>query len=341
MTQSHDLVSRRAPQSSDEVALAGLAHPGRTIARDFPRLDIRAPLIAGALMVFVFVAAAVAAAFLAPIQRGAAFQGVIIAETRVKTLQHDRGGRVGRVHVSEGAEVAAGALLVTLDTATLLEQQTALRAQMGAARQQLGLIRQESQTMTDLAERQLAARSRASALSRQVAEVEKEIASLEARLAMIGQDLERSEIRAPVAGRILSLAVTGTGAVIAPAQTIVELVPKDDRLVIEGRLSPHQVDVLKAGMPARVWLTSLSWREHKPLAARLAWVSADALEDKRSGAIYFTARVELDPGPDPHHPRLTLQPGMRAEILVVTGERSLVDQLIDPIFRNINRAFRA
>jgi multidrug efflux pump subunit AcrA (membrane-fusion protein) len=341
MTQSLDIVERRSPQKSETAPITGVSHPGRMARRDFPRLDLRAPMIAGVMIVMMFVAAAFAAATLAPIQKGASFQGVLIAETRVKAIQHERGGRVGRVHVAEGAEVVAGDLLVSLDTSTLNEQLGALKSQAAAARQQLGLVKQEAQTMADLAERQLAARSRASALSRQVVEVEKEIAALEARIALIGQDLERSAIRAPVAGRVLTIAVHGVGAVIVPAQTVLEIVPKEDRLVIEGRLQPNQVDLLKPGMPARVWLTSLTWREQKPLNARLSWVSADAIEDKRTGGTYFSARIELDAAELVTLPRLTLQPGMRTEILVVTGERTLVDQLIDPIFRNINRAFRA
>ena len=94
-------------------------------------------------------------------------------------------------------------------------------------------------------------------------------------------------------------------------------------------------------MPAKVWLTALSWREQRPLPARLAWVSADSMEDKRTGQPYFSARVEIDDAiPGAADKRSALQPGMRAEILLVTGQRTLLDQLIEPVVRNINRAFR-
>ena len=93
-------------------------------------------------------------------------------------------------------------------------------------------------------------------------------------------------------------------------------------------------------MPAKVWLTGLSWREQRPLRARLAWVSPDSVEDKRTGSPYYVARVELSEARADIAKRMTLLPGMRSEVLLLTGERTLLDQLLDPLMRNINRAFR-
>jgi RND family efflux transporter MFP subunit len=305
-----------------------------------PRLDIRGPLLLGLVIILVFFGAGLGTAAIAPIGRGAGFQGAIIVETKIKAVQHPKGGIVGRVLVTEGAEVKAGELLVTLDTKALDEQMVALRAQAEAAEKQLSLIRQEAATMGELMEQKLAAKSRVLALQRQVAEVEKETAGLVARTALTQQELERSEIRAPVAGRILSIAVHGAGEVLTPGATVLEIVPKEDRLVIEGRLPPQHIDSVKAEMPAKVWLTALSWREQRPLAARLAWISPDTVEDKRTGATYYVARVELNETRAEIAKRFTLHPGMRAEILVVTGERTMLDQLLDPIMRNVNRTFR-
>ena len=105
-------------------------------------------------------------------------------------------------------------------------------------------------------------------------------------------------------------------------------------------MSPNQIENVKPGMPAKVWLTALSWRDQRPLPATLAWVSADSVEDRRTGAPYFVARIELkgrQPTDAAQH--MALHPGMRAEVLLLTGQRTLLDQLIDPLMRNINRAF--
>lgn len=318
-----------------------MSGPRRGPAYAAPRLNVRGPLLLGFVVIGGFFGAGLGIAGMAPIDRGASFQGAFITETKVKAVQHLRGGTVGRIAVAEGAEVKAGDLLISLDTSALDAQLAAMKAQIDAANRQLALIRQEASTMADLAAKQLAARSRVSALERQVAEVEKEVVGLQTRIALAEQDVQRSEIRAPVAGRLLSLVVHGEGAVVAPGQTVAEIVPKDDRLVIEGRMPPLHVDAVKSGMRAKVWLTSLSWREQRPFGARLAWVSPDTVEDKRTGLAYYVARIELDETREEVAKRVTLHPGMRSEILVITGERTLLDQLIDPIVRNVNRAFRA
>lgn len=321
--------------SGSELAPAAV-HAARTPAR----LDIRLPVVLGLLAMSVFLAAGFGGAAIAPLDKGVGLPGTIIVESKPKPIQHHRGGSVTQIHVIEGQQVKAGDMLVTLDTQSIDEQIGALKIQADAARRQLELVRLETATISDLADRKLSSRSRVLALERQVAEVEKEMAGINARIVMAEQELERAILRAPVAGRVLNMQIFSPGAVLQPGATVMEVVPEGDRLVIEGRLAPNQIENVKPGMPAKVWLTALSWREQRPLAARLAWVSADSLEDKRTGQPYFTARVELDESRADIGQRVAIQPGMRAEILLVTGQRTLLDQLIDPVMRNINRAFR-
>lgn len=309
-------------------------------ARQQPRLDVRRPIAAGIAVIVLFFGAGVGGAAYAPIDKGVGLPGTIIVETKTKPVQHQRGGTVSRIHVIEGQTVAAGDLLISLDTESVAQQISALRAQSEAAKRQLELVRLETVTMKDLLERKLASRSRVLALESQLAEVEKETAGFNAKIVLSEQELERAAIRAPVAGRVLSLQVTGAGAVLQPGATVLDIVPEADRLVIEGRLMPNQIENVKPGMPAKVWLTALSWREQRPLQAKLAWVSADSVEDKRSGQPYFVARVELQEPAADIAKKVDLRPGMRAEILLLTGERTLLDQLIDPLMRNLHHAFR-
>lgn len=319
-----------APTASDMTALE----------RPVPRLDIRLPLMFGLFVVVLFGAAGFGTAAMAPLDKGVGMPGTVIVESKVKPVQHPRGGTVSEIRVVEGQHVNAGDILLSLDTRAIDEQIAALKAQSDAARRQLELAQMETATFADLADRKLASKSRVLALQRQVAEVEKENAGIAARIAVAEQELERSILRAPVAGRVMDLQAFSPGVVIQPGAKVMDIVPEGDRLVIEGRLSPNQIDNVKPGMPAKVWLTALSWREQRPLAAKLAWVSADSLEDKRTGQPYFTARVEIEAADGDQMKRSVLQPGMRAEILLVTGQRTLIDQIVEPVVRNINRAFR-
>lgn len=306
-----------------------------------PRLSIRGPVILGLLVILVFFGAGIAAASIARIDKGASLTGTIIVESKSKPVQHQKGGTVGRVHVREGDTVQAGDLLISLDTAAIDEHIAALRAQAQAARRQLDLIRQEAATMADLTARQLAQRSRLLALERQVAEIEKEAAGFHARIALAEQEISRAQIRAPAAGRVLSLTVRGAGEVIQPGAAIAEIVPQNERLVIEGRLSTALIDLVRPGQPAKVWLAGLNWREARPITGKVVWISADSIEDRRTGVPYFVARIALSEVPEEVTQRAALHPGQRAEILVLTGARTLLDHVLDPIVRNINRAFRA
>ncbi len=306
-----------------------------------PRLDIRTPVILGTVVVCLFFGLGVGGAAVIPIDKGVGMPGTVIVESRVKTVQHERGGSVGRLHVVEGQKVRAGDTLMTLDTRSLDEQIAALKAQSEASARQLDLARQEAATMQELLSRKLAAKSRVLGLKRQVAEIEKEAAGIQARIAVAQQELERAELKSPVAGRVLRVHVHGPGAVVQPGGNVIDIVPELDRLVIEARMSPNQIEEVSQGMPARVWLTALSWRDQKPLPARLAWVSPDSVEDKRTGATYFVARVELNDSTEKISQTVKLHPGMRSEVLLLTGKRTLLDQLVDPILRNVNRAFRS
>ncbi len=306
-----------------------------------PRLNIRTPLVVGLLAVAGFFGAGLGGAAYAPIEKGIALSGKIIVEGKANPVQHLRGGIIAEVNVVEGQRVAMGDVLMTLETQALQEQIGALKAQSEAAAKQFELIRAEAATMTDLLQRKLAPKSRVLQLEHQLEEVGKETASLTARIAVVQDEIDKSAINAPVAGRVVSLAVSRRGAVVQPAATVVEIIPDGDRLVIEGRLTPNQVDNIKLGMPAKVWLTSLSWRDQRPLAAKLSWVAADSVEDKRTGLPYFVARVEMDISHAEIAKTITLQPGMRAEILLVTGHGTLLSQLLDPLMRSAGQAFRS
>ncbi len=305
----------------------------------YPRLDVRSPIGLGLAVIVLFFGFGLGTAALAPIDKGVSLPGTIIVQTKVKPVAHPRGGVVEKIHVIEGQQVEEGQLLVSLETATLDEQIASLKAQSAASQRQLLLARQEAATITDLQMRSLASKSKVLSLDRLVAEIEKEAANFKARVAAAETERAKTDIRAPVAGRVLSLQAHAIGAVLQPGAAVVEIVPAADKLVVEGRLQPHQLENVRAGMPAKVWLTALSWREQRPLVAKLSWISADSVEDKRSGNSYFVARLELEETREEIVKRMALQPGMRAEILLMTGQRTLLDQLIDPLMRNVQKAF--
>ena len=141
-------------------------------------------------------------------------------------------------------------------------------------------------------------------------------------------------------GTIVGLQVHTPGGVIAPGEPLMDIVPSGERLVIEARVDPNDIDVVEAGLPARVLLTAFNLRSLAPIEGRVVWVSADRLIDERTGQAYYLARIELVEDPAEVLDGASLYPGMQADVMIVTGERTALEYLIRPISRSFDRAFR-
>jgi multidrug efflux pump subunit AcrA (membrane-fusion protein) len=301
-----------------------------------PRLDIRGPLAIAAVMVVVTLASALGSAAFMSVDTGAGFAGAVIAEPEVVAVRHAGGGTVRRVHVTQGMRVQGGDLLVSLDTAVLDAEIGRLRRQAEAATAQLTALRTEATALADTIAQAPAGRSRLAALEQHVAALDKATADLLARIALVEKELASCEIRAPVAGRVRSLAVRGAGAEIAAAATVLEIGPVADRVLLEGRLPARYAATATPGMRVKVWPAGTAWRS--PLAARIDAVARDAGQQERAAT--YRVRVALDAARDPFAADAGLQPGAPVDIFLVTGEVALLDRLLEPVARNIHRLWR-
>lgn len=153
--------------------------------------------------------------------------------------------------------------------------------------------------------------------------------------------LERTTIVAPVAGQVVGLKQGTLGGVIGPGEPILDLVPRDQPLVIEARISPQDIDVVHAGLMADVHLTAFHTRNLPRVSGEVVQVSADRLTDEKTGEPYYTVRIVVDMTKiQETQPELRLTAGMPAEAMIITGERTMFDYLIDPIRSSFRRALR-
>ncbi len=152
--------------------------------------------------------------------------------------------------------------------------------------------------------------------------------------------LRRIDIRAPRDGTVVNLQVHTSGGVIGPGEPLLDIVPLSDRLIIEARIDPRDIDVVRPGLNAQVRLTAFSRRRFAALEGRVLTVSADALTDKRTGLSYYLARIVLTDNPAKVLGITDIQPGMQAEVMIITGAQTLLEYLIKPVSGTINRALR-
>jgi len=153
--------------------------------------------------------------------------------------------------------------------------------------------------------------------------------------------LDRTVITAPVTGKIANLKFKTSGGVIGPGQAILDIVPTNEELLIDARVSPSDIDVVAAGLQATVHLTAYSSRGMPRVTGTVKSVSADRVTDETTGQSYYLARVEvpqseleaLDDG-------IVMMPGMPAEVLIVTGKRTVLAYLMEPFMAAFRRGLR-
>lgn len=152
--------------------------------------------------------------------------------------------------------------------------------------------------------------------------------------------LRRTTILAPLDGVVVDLKVFTSGGVITPGEPLLDVVPSADRLVVEAQIDPDDIDVVRVGLPARVQFSAFNRRHLVPIKGVVTSVSADRLVDERSGLPYYLARIELANDLPEALDGTSLYPGMQAEVMIVTGKRTVLDILVQPIAQSFNRAFR-
>lgn len=174
----------------------------------------------------------------------------------------------------------------------------------------------------------------------QLQQVQAHIADLREKVYAARDVLKRTRVVAPQSGTVVDLRVHTPGGVVQPGQRLMSLVPDRDRLIVDVRVDPRDIDTVYVGMPARVRLTAFNARSNAPLEGKVVSVSADQVTDPISGVSYFTARIVPDEGGSRDIKLTSLVPGMQAEVFLVTSERTALEYMVQPIARSFNRAGR-
>lgn len=153
------------------------------------------------------------------------------------------------------------------------------------------------------------------------------------RFAAIKGDLARTVIRAPSSGQVVGLAVQTVGGVIGPGQKIMDIVPQDEPLLLETHIPPHLIDRVQTGLGTDVRFSSFA---HSPLLVvpgEVVSVSNDLLVDEKTGVPYYLARVSVTEKGMEKLGKRQLQAGMPVEVVIITGERSLLTYLLHPLLK--------
>ena len=152
--------------------------------------------------------------------------------------------------------------------------------------------------------------------------------------------LKRIDIRAPQNGMVHQLDVHTVGGVVTAGQQIMLIVPAADKLIVEAKVQPQDIDQVRVGQPAVMRFTAFNSRTTPELNGTVVVVSGDVTQDQRTGASYYTIRIAVPPSEIARLDAPKLVPGMPVEVFIQTTIRTVVSYFVRPFQDQIAKAFR-
>ena len=221
----------------------------------------------------------------------------------------------------------------------LKREKASLEGRMGelvAARAQAQV--QISEIESDLLQRSAQQREKATAMAR---ELEQPIRSFRNDIERVEAEIERAEVRAPVAGIVFGVQALTAEAVVQPAATILTIVPANRAGIVLTHVAPRDIDLVVVGQPVKLRLSALDQRLTPEISGQVSRISADRITDQRSGLVRFEVEIGLKADALATLPDgMTLIPGMPVEVFIQTEARTPMSYLLKPLTDYFAHAFR-
>lgn len=164
----------------------------------------------------------------------------------------------------------------------------------------------------------------------ELSEASSQLNSLKKSVAGLADRVTRSEIRSPVNGTVQRVLVNTIGGVVQPGNAVIEIVPSDDRLLIEAKIAPKDIAFLHPGLPATIKLHAYDFSIYGGIPATIQHISADTITDERDNTFYIVHAATTDKDSAKH---LSVIPGMTAQLDIMTGKKTILSYLLKPLLR--------
>lgn len=172
----------------------------------------------------------------------------------------------------------------------------------------------------------------------QLSDIQKEAEGLVSRLKGLDYDLDNALVKAPVDGIIVAMNIFTHGGVVAPGFRMMDIVPSDDALIIDGQLPVHLIDKVHPNLKVELMFTAFNQNLTPHIPGIVTQVSADRLVDEKSGQPYYNLKAKVAPEGMKQIASLQIRPGMPVEMFVKTGERTMMNYLLKPVLDHIKMA---
>lgn len=176
----------------------------------------------------------------------------------------------------------------------------------------------------------------------ELSKAQEDLAGVQQSMAQRKSQLDLTELRAPVRGVVKNVRITTQGGVVRPGEEVMQIVPLEDDLVIQAKVSPADIAFLKIGQEVTIKIDAYDYTVYGDLVGKLTYISADTLsEDLRQGeSPYYRAMVRTVGRRFSARPneQLDIQPGMTATVEVKTGERTVMQYLLKPVVKTLSES---
>ncbi|MDA3857381.1 MAG: HlyD family type I secretion periplasmic adaptor subunit [Roseovarius sp.] len=167
----------------------------------------------------------------------------------------------------------------------------------------------------------------------------KELATLRQTLKSSQDQLNRTVLHSPLRGIVNNLKVTTIGGVVRPGEEILEIIPLDEEMFVEARVEPRNIANIRRGQEATIKLTAYDYTIYGSLKGRVNFISADTFKDERArdpdGDPHYKVTLRVDMGAlTPRQAGIEIRPGMQAEVELHTGEKTVLQYLLKPLYKS-------
>lgn len=178
--------------------------------------------------------------------------------------------------------------------------------------------------------------------SNDLAGVRREVQANQEKLAAMTQELDRMQIKTPIAGQVIGLTINGIGGVVQAGQHLMDILPRGESTLLDVRVPPPVIDRIKVGDEVEVRFSAFAGTPHLVVMGKLISLSGDAVAEQTAtgapGAASYLGRVALTPAGLKALGDRKVQPGMTAEVMIRTGERSLMTYMLHPLIKRVAAA---
>jgi adhesin transport system membrane fusion protein len=266
--------------------------------------------------------------------------GKIIASSKVQVIQNLEGGIINEIAVKTGRKVQENDLLVKLDETQFLGDLNSANQQLISLEQSLELLEEERLILEPLVDDKVEPRINLIRLLQRISTAQSEYQATLDQIPNLQDKLQRTSVRAPMDGIINRILNNTTGGVVQPASPILEIIPLNDELIIEVEVSPTDIAYVIKGQKAIVQLSAFDFAVYGSLEGEVLNVSPDTVT-KDDGSTWYVCLVSIPAdGITSMSRELQLLPGMQATVNIVSGSKTILSYLMQPVTNIKNKAFR-